>query len=315
MSSSTAVHIALSDTKADPEQIKLMAEECILVDENDVARGRASKVFCHIWSNIEAGVALHRAFSVCLFNSEGKLLLQQRSAAKITFPLMWTNTCCSHPLWMEGETEEKDHLGVKRAAIRKLDHELGISLGSIHVDDIHYLTRILYNHKSAGTKWGEHEVDHILFIQKDVSHTINPNEVASTRWVGPEELKAMFAEKDCPITPWFQMICNEFLFPWWDQLPTIIRARGLGAEQARAIHALSLRRDDSKAGATSDTAPPAVSTEVVAAALAAQPGSGAICTSPATSTSPCTKSTSTTICTATTNGCGTAPCASGACKT
>lgn len=30
---------------------------------------------------------LHRAFSVFLFNSENKLLLQQRAASKITFPV------------------------------------------------------------------------------------------------------------------------------------------------------------------------------------------------------------------------------------
>ena len=41
---------------------------------------------------------LHRAFSVFLFNSENKLLLQQRAACKITFPRVWTNTCCSHQL-------------------------------------------------------------------------------------------------------------------------------------------------------------------------------------------------------------------------
>jgi isopentenyldiphosphate isomerase len=38
----------------------------------------------HLWTNIEAGVALHRAFSVCLFNTEGKLLLQQRSGGHYT---------------------------------------------------------------------------------------------------------------------------------------------------------------------------------------------------------------------------------------
>lgn len=41
---------------------------------------------------------LHRAFSVFLFDSDNKLLLQQRAASKITFPKVWTNTCCSHPL-------------------------------------------------------------------------------------------------------------------------------------------------------------------------------------------------------------------------
>lgn len=41
---------------------------------------------------------LHRAFSVFLFDEQGRLLLQQRAASKITFPDVWTNTCCSHPL-------------------------------------------------------------------------------------------------------------------------------------------------------------------------------------------------------------------------
>lgn len=38
----------------------------------------------------------------------------------------WANTCCSHPLNVPSETEEEDAMGVKRAAQRKLKHELGI---------------------------------------------------------------------------------------------------------------------------------------------------------------------------------------------
>ena len=40
-------------------------------------------------ANIEQGL-LHRAFSVFLFDSQGRLLLQQRAAEKITFPSMST---------------------------------------------------------------------------------------------------------------------------------------------------------------------------------------------------------------------------------
>lgn len=61
-------------------------------------------------SNIETGL-LHRAFSVFLFNSEKKLLLQQRATEKITFPDMWTNTCCSHPLNTPSELIEENQLG------------------------------------------------------------------------------------------------------------------------------------------------------------------------------------------------------------
>ena len=55
---------------------------------------------------------LHRAFSVFLFRpSDGRLLLQRRADEKITFPGMWTNTCCSHPLSIKSELVEKDQAG------------------------------------------------------------------------------------------------------------------------------------------------------------------------------------------------------------
>lgn len=60
--------------------------------------------------NINKGL-LHRAFSVFLFNSENKLLIQQRANEKITFPGLWTNTCCSHPLNTPLELEEEAQIG------------------------------------------------------------------------------------------------------------------------------------------------------------------------------------------------------------
>ncbi len=51
-----------------------------------------------------------------LFNKNLEMLLQKRSKEKITFPNMWTNTCCSHPLFEADEMKEVD--GIKLAAIR-----------------------------------------------------------------------------------------------------------------------------------------------------------------------------------------------------
>lgn len=107
--------------------------------------------------NINKGL-LHRAFSAFVFRpSDGKLLLQQRASEKITFPDMWTNTCCSHPLDdFEEEKVEREQLGVRIAASRKLEHELGIPREQTPVDKFQYLTRIHYLAPSDGM-WGEHE--------------------------------------------------------------------------------------------------------------------------------------------------------------
>lgn len=107
--------------------------------------------------NINNGL-LHRAFSAFVFHPvSGKLLLQQRAAEKITFPNMWTNTCCSHPLDdFEEEKIEKDQHGVKVAARRKLEQELGIPQDQSPIEKMQYLTRIHYLAPGDGL-WGEHE--------------------------------------------------------------------------------------------------------------------------------------------------------------
>ena len=161
----------------DEEQIRLMDEICIVLDYDDVPIGTASKKVCqwstdihsqpmahtdvvagHLMKNINDGL-LHRAFSVFLFDSENRLLLQQRATEKITFPDMWTNTCCSHPLGIAGETgSDLDAAvqGVRQAAQRKLNQELGIKAAQVPLSLFHFLTRIHYKAPSDG-KWGEHE--------------------------------------------------------------------------------------------------------------------------------------------------------------
>ncbi|CAO1626920.1 unnamed protein product [Sympodiomycopsis kandeliae] len=203
----------------DEEQIRLMEERCIVLDENDKALRDGSKKECHLMTNINKGL-LHRAFSVFLFDpTTGKLLLQRRALEKITFPNMWTNTCCSHPLAIKGELEEKDQIGVRRAAQRKLEHELGIPNEQVPIDEFQYLTRIHYLAPCDGGVWGEHEIDYILFITAPVTLNPNPNEVCDVRYVSPSELKALMEELDpAAFTPWFKLIVKKFLFPWWDVL-------------------------------------------------------------------------------------------------
>lgn len=230
----------------DDEQIRLMDEVCIVLDKDDNAIGTASKKDCHLMSNINKGL-LHRAFSTFLFHpTSKKLLLQQRASEKITFPDMWTNTCCSHPLAHPSETGHGDLVsnaeGAKRAAIRKLDHELGIPNADVPFEKFDYLTRIHYLAPSDG-KWGEHEIDYILFVEADPSLNINKNEVKDVRWVSRDELKQMFhdvetktgKDKDLKYTPWFKLICEGMLYQWWEALEAGDLDKFIGEEQIRRM--------------------------------------------------------------------------------
>lgn len=204
----------------DSEQIKLMAENCIVLDYNDNQIGSGTKKVCHLMSNIDKGL-LHRAFSVFLFDDQNRLLLQQRASEKITFADMWTNTCCSHPLCVESEMGSgfpEAVQGVKVAAQRKLDHELGIPPKDVPLEDFKFLSRIHYMAPSNGP-WGEHEIDYILIIKAPNAHVSpNPNEVRDITYVSQQELREMFADSSLKFTPWFRLICDSLLFKWWDEL-------------------------------------------------------------------------------------------------
>ena len=194
----------------DAEQIALMAEECILVDERDAVLGGASKVECH-----HGAGQLHRAFSLLIFDSRDRLLLQQRSPGKITFPGVWANSCCSHPLHRAAELEERDALGVKRAAQRKLEQELGVPPAEAPLERMVFMTRMHYRAR-ADAEWVEHEMDHIICLRADVTPAPNPNEIAEARWVTEAELRELLDSE--AIGPWFRLIAERLLPAWWADL-------------------------------------------------------------------------------------------------
>lgn len=154
---------------------------------------------------------------------------------------MWTNTCCSHPLDIPGETGAELVTaveGAKKAAQRKLDQELGIKAHQVPLNKFRYLTRIHYKAPNGDGKWGEHEseyldpssmqnlfrsddvhpVDYILFIKADVDHAPNPNEVQDAKYVSEDALKIMLANDTLNFTPWFKLICESMLYEWWEHL-------------------------------------------------------------------------------------------------
>ncbi|XP_001373714.1 isopentenyl-diphosphate Delta-isomerase 1-like [Monodelphis domestica] len=203
----------------DKNQIQRLEEMLIVVDENDQVIGAETKMNCHLNKNIEKGL-LHRGFSVVLFSTENKLLLQKRADTKYTFPGSFSDSCSSHPLYNPLEMEERDAIGVKRAAQRRLHAELGIPLEQLSLDDITFVSRMHYKLQSDEI-WGEHEIGYLLFVRKDVTLMPDAAEVKDCIYVTKEELEDLLkqeAKNKVKFSGWFHIIAKFFLFEVWDNL-------------------------------------------------------------------------------------------------
>ena len=243
-------NLTLIDEGYDVDQATMMSEMVILVDENDSVIGSMSKVDAHRGIGV-----LHRAFSILVFDNQNRLLMQKRAGDKITFPNVWANTVCSHPLHVTAELNQ-EHLGLgsKVAAIRKMEQELGIPIDTFQIEDIHFITRMMYRAR-ADEIWVEHELDHILFARSPDGMKIepNPNEVSELEWVSQDELNDWLSNnshRDGVIAPWFRLIAENILPEWWgnlDGLPSLAdeSIRDFGEV---AIMSSSIADDDSKAG-------------------------------------------------------------------
>lgn len=230
----------------------MKSDMCLVVDDADHIIGYDSKLACHRFSvnrggdNDNSSGKLHRAFSIFMFDKEGKLLLQRRALDKLTFPGVWTNTCCSHQLYSNDKSEIDDEdsirkgsvMGTIRAARRKLQHELGLETVNYFKDnDFKFLTRIKYHaidknskHSADGKEYyyGESEVDYLIFLRNISDHVENlsihphPEEVSETRFVSKDELRDMLSDENTyQWSPWFRLIANKLLFNWWDNLESI----------------------------------------------------------------------------------------------
>ena len=193
----------------DEVQSEMMAEMCLIVDKQDNVIGSETKRNCHWGSGIR-----HRAFSVLIFDSQGRLLVQKRSAEKITFPGVWANSCCSHPLDMKSENDGSE--GVENAARRKLDQELGIPLEITETWSFHHIGKMEYSCR-WDKDWIEREIDHIMVVQADTEVNHNENEISDVLWADPLEIGRMMEGNgkwnDEVVAPWFRLIWEKFVIP------------------------------------------------------------------------------------------------------
>lgn len=139
----------------------------VLVDRQNNVLGTAPKLATH-----NANTPLHRGFSVFLFNSKGELLLQQRSHKKKTWPLIWSNSVCGHPMLNESSSE---------AASRRLQFELRLKLDDIRV--------ILpdFSYKAAMNGVIENELCPVMVAFTDEMPKQNIDEVENLKWINWQE--------------------------------------------------------------------------------------------------------------------------------
>ncbi len=156
-------------------------ELVVLVDEDNNMLGTMPKSEVH-----GANTPLHRAFSVFLFNKDKKLLLQQRSHVKKTWPLAWSNSCCGHPGLDESNID---------AAKRRIQDELGMT-----VEWIEEISPYRYQFTKDGVMENEICPIHIGYTESEP--VINPLEVEAIEWISWADFLERIENNTDIYSPW-----------------------------------------------------------------------------------------------------------------
>jgi isopentenyl-diphosphate Delta-isomerase len=167
-------------------------QEVILVTEEDEAIGVMEKMEAH-----RKGL-LHRAFSVFIFDKEGRMLLQQRAATKYHGGLLWTNACCSHPYPNES---------VEDAAQRRLQEELGFSAPLQKIFAFTYQAKV-------ENELTEYEFDHVFAGEFEGDIIPDKNEVAAIEYCSMNEIGQRLLQSPAAFTTWFRIAFPQ-VESWW----------------------------------------------------------------------------------------------------
>lgn len=162
-------------------------EKIILVDEKDNEIGTGEKLKVH------KDGKLHRAFSIFIFNSKGKLLLQKRAKSKYHSGGLWSNTCCSHPRPNKDSKEEAE---------RRLMEEMGIDCKLKEVFSFVYKTNL--------GNVTEYEFDHVFVGNFDGNPKLNKEEAEDWKWIDIDELRKEIDNNTEKYTPWLRVILEKY---------------------------------------------------------------------------------------------------------
>lgn len=167
-------------------------ELVVLLDENNLEPiGTADKSKVHTMET-----PLHFAFSCFLFNSKGEFLIQQRAFSKVTWPGVWSNSCCGHPA--PGES-------VKDAVYRRLNFELGFDR-----DDFEIIEAVPdFRYKAEFNGVVENELCPVWIGFTDKLPSPNPDEVAAFDYLNWQEFLSCLKDENCKKYDHFSIWCRQ----------------------------------------------------------------------------------------------------------
>ncbi|WP_425307353.1 isopentenyl-diphosphate Delta-isomerase [Ammonicoccus fulvus] len=160
------------------------ADEVVLLSEQGEPIGATARIPIH-----GPDTPLHLAFSSHLFNSRGQVLISRRAVSKVTWPGVWTNSCCGHP--RPGEA-------IEDAVRRRVREELGLTVLSIApgIPDFRYRAV-----DASGVV--ENEICPVFVARvADGDPVPAPDEVAEWEWVEWTDLVAAIEAVPRAFSPW-----------------------------------------------------------------------------------------------------------------
>jgi isopentenyl-diphosphate Delta-isomerase len=183
-STASAAPRRVSDITPERRSVEIVDpdEQVVLLDGSGVPCGHAAKAEVHA-----RDTPLHLALSCYVVDRGGRVLLTRRATRKRTWPGVWTNSCCGHP--MPGES-------IREAATRRITQELGLRVGRLAMAFPDFSYRAVMDDGTV-----ENELCPVVVAEVDGEPVLDPAEVDAARWVSWAEFVAL-AESDGALSPW-----------------------------------------------------------------------------------------------------------------
>ncbi len=136
-----------------------------LVNEHDQVIGKATRGECHTNKAL-----IHRAVILIVHNNKGQVFLQQRSATKDMFPLLWTFSATGHVTCSDNYID---------TAVREAKEELGIDISK---KELEFVTTVLVKSDQ------ETEINAVFMLYHKGPFSLLAEEIKQGMWVDVPDL-------------------------------------------------------------------------------------------------------------------------------